>query len=260
MNSGASTQARWLIFTVYSRPTGLLPHFLRHYRDLGFTDCVLAVHQRCQRGEIRREVAQVEGLRVRMVPCYQGPHHAEKDAALVNWQRVRWISDPHEWAAWADIDEFYEYPMPLGEIARLEPRWTAIIGHYIDQVAADGSLPPVDPGRPLSEQFPVATRLRRALGCTDRKVMMFRGVRPLLAGHHFMRNGTPHVLTGVVRHYPFTRGVAEAMAERQAMRETTASAPVSSRLRRFLAEWVKRGRIDPGLYRLKTKTSDAQSP
>lgn len=260
MNDAGSPQNRWLIFTVYSRPTGLLPHFLRHYRDLGFTDCVMAVHRRCERSEVHHEAARVADLRVRMVPCYEGPHHAEKDAALINWLRVRWMQNPREWAAWADIDEFYEYPMSLGEIARLDPRWTAIIGHYIDQVAADGSLPPVDPARPLAEQFPVPIRLSRRLGCLDRKVMMFRGVRPLFAGHHAMRNGTPHPRKGVVRHYPFTRGVAEAIVERQAMRDATGSAPVSSALRRFLADWVKRGRINPELHRIEGPSASLNTP
>lgn len=249
MHPTTSCQQRWLIFTIYSRTTGLLNHFFRHYRDTGFTDCVIAVHERCSRDDVRAAARQADGLRVRIVPCYRGAHHAEKDAALVNWLRVQLIPDPGEWAAWADIDEFYEYPMPPAQISRLAPRRTSIIGYYIDQLAADGSLPTVDPVRPLADQFPVPTRLRRSLGCCDRKVMMFRGLKPLRAGHHRVSGGNPHPLTGVVRHYPFSRGVTAAIGQRHRFRQLTGSNPVPSALQRFLHDWEAKGRIDPEAFR-----------
>ena len=163
------TQSRWKVFAALYRPTPLLPHFVRHYADLGFTDIVIAASELCHGIDwvLIRDAAGRSAVHIE--PLYRGVFDNGRDTGVLNGLKARYIEDRYEWSALADIDEFYEYPLPLPDLTASAGDANCIQGWFVDRIAADGSLPPIRADLPIAEQVPVETRItKRILGGYDR--------------------------------------------------------------------------------------------
>ena len=98
-------------------------------------------------------------------------------------------------------------------------------------------------GLPISEQFPVETRItKRILGGCDRKLILTRGFQCLHQGHHGMPNERLHPRNGRVLHYKWNAIVLDHLGERLALREKTGYA-WGHESERFLNYWREKGRI-----------------
>lgn len=238
-----TTQTRWKVFTVIYRPTPLLAHFVRHYARLGFTDIVIAAGDLCRDIDwfAIRNASGTATLHVE--PLYQGVFDNGRDTGVLNGLVARYVEDRHEWCAVADLDEFYEYPLPLAELAATAGNANCVQGWFVDRVAPDGSLPPIRNDLPIAEQFPIEARItKRILGGYDRKLMLTRGFQCVARGHHTMPNERPFPRTGRVLHYKWNSVVLDHLAERLALREQTGY-QWGHESERFLAYWQKNGRF-----------------
>ncbi len=238
-----NTQSHWKVFAVLYRPTPLLPHFVRHYAALGFTDIVIAASELCHDIDwfAVRDAAGRGTLHVE--PLYQGVFDNGRDTGVLNGLKARYVDDRHEWSAQADLDEFYEYPLPLAEMAASAGEANCVQGWFVDRIAADGLLPAIRDDIPISEQFPVETRItKRILGGCDRKLILTRGFQCINQGHHGMPNERLHPGKGRVHHYKWNAIVLDHLGERLALRERTGY-QWGHESERFLDYWQRNGRI-----------------
>jgi hypothetical protein len=205
-------QSRWTLFSVLIRATPLLPHFVRHYSALGFTDWVVAVHSACAPVDWDA-LGAVSSMRIHRVPCYRWTPKGMRDTQLINGLRAMHIGSSDEWHAVADIDEFHEYPLPLKELAETAKLSNCVAGEFVDRLAADGSLASIRDDIPISEQFPVRSRLSHILlRSVCRKIILCREEQSLSGGHHKMFNERIFGVQGFVHHYKWNSDAIDHMA------------------------------------------------
>lgn len=162
----------------------LLPHFLRHYLSQGSTHFFIAADPAVA-AEARRHCA---GFPAQVIDGLNVEDSAEGGTIAVTAMRLR-FSEPEEWVALADLDEFQEHPGGLSRSAQLAQSEGANVvrGILIDRVAQDGSLPVFDDETDLWKLFPVRCRLTKRLQRgADYKAALVRGpLLPALAHHRF---------------------------------------------------------------------------
>ncbi len=212
-------QTQWFVFVAAYRPTLLLRHFIQHYAQIGFTDIVLAVPNATAFLPI--DTPSTVTLHLRHL--YEGVFDNSRDAGVLNGLRAQFVSDKDMWSATADLDEFFEFSLSLAEIARtVEDSANTIEGHFVDCVAANGSLADIVADKPMNEQFPERCRITKKLvRGNDRKVMLSRGFEMLLRGHHNRDNRCPSKITGTVLHYKWSSSVTEHLRDRIEDRDRT---------------------------------------
>ena len=236
-------QSRWRVFSVIYRPTPLLAHFVRHNAALGFTDIVIAASDLCRDIDWTAIRAAAAGAEIHVEPLYNGVFDNGRDTAILNAMKARYVDDRNEWSAQTDLDEFYEFPLPLTELAESAGDANCVQGFFVDRIAADGSLPPILNDVPIREQFPVETRItKRILRGYDRKLMLTRGFQNVGQGHHSMGDERLFPRDGRVLHYKWNSIVLDHLAERLATREMTGY-KWTQESARFLAYWQRNGRI-----------------
>ncbi len=175
----------------------LLGHFLDHYLGLGIAPSRMHVILNGPDPDSPR-FAEAEA-----VMAARGVAPAERWVAPYTsetmWEKRRELQDrvagPQDWIVSADVDEFHEYPAPLGVfLAWCRARGAnAVPGVFIDRLAPEGRLAPVDPDRPLAAQFPLQGDVACSLVGQGRhhnwygtvKLMAYAAhLRPGRGGHH----------------------------------------------------------------------------
>lgn len=176
----------------------LLPHFLRHYLGLGIAP--ERVHL-----VLNAPTADAPGLaEARAVLAAHGVGGAEEWIAPYTsdamWEKrrevQRRVASPADWVVSADVDEFCEFPAPLGEVLDYCERRGAncVQGVFIDRLAPGGTLAEVEPSPSLWDQFPIEAdvigTIRQHEGDSDNykfgtvNIMVCRGdVLPSRGGH-----------------------------------------------------------------------------
>ncbi|MEJ7605161.1 MAG: hypothetical protein WKF37_02595 [Bryobacteraceae bacterium] len=183
-------QQRWFLFCVLHRVSPLLPHFLRHYAGLGFTDLVLAVHEDAGKLDVQGH-PESHPPTLHLERCYPGIQTGARDALLCNGLRALYIQRL-EWHAVADLDEFHEWPGTLQRITENCGDANCLIGEFVDRLAPDGSLQPILPEPDISIQFPLKTRVTKRISrLRSRKIMLCRGIVPCWQGTTTWRTSGP---------------------------------------------------------------------
>jgi hypothetical protein len=131
-------QSRWKVFTVIYRPTSLLVHFVRHYAALGFTDIVIAASKLCASIDWDA-IRTAAGAEIHVESLYPGVFDTARDTAILNSMKARYVEDCDEWSAQADLDEFYEFPLPLGELAATAGNANCVQGFLSRHVSPNAS-------------------------------------------------------------------------------------------------------------------------
>lgn len=165
----------------------LLPHFLTHYLACG-VDCFLVAvgfksscnflrGQRHEQNIADEVIAICRDFPAKVFPfvyeVYAGDDNHTLRPAILNKAHV----SPRDWIIYADLDEFYSYPVHLKHlIKQMEAEnIQAIQGWIIDRITPDGSLPPIKASPSIFEQFPLgATLTRDWLKANHRKIVLCR--------------------------------------------------------------------------------------
>jgi hypothetical protein len=180
----------------------LLPHYLRHYRDLGVAPShmhILLNGLEDDAEEISRAQEILEEYGVAPHEVWTAPYTSE-----AMWEKRREVqrreASAEDWVISADVDEFCEFPDALEPfLAYCERRGANCIqGVFIDRLAADGRLKAVESEPSIWNQFPVQADVI----CTVRRaeegaywygtvnIMACRGdVLPSRGGHHPLADG-----------------------------------------------------------------------
>jgi len=235
----------------------LLPHWLEHYTQMGVDEILLGIFDDLTgdaAAEIERCAARWRFRR--FAQHWGGATESETYCQRQTGCRLAGAR-PGTWILHTDLDELQQYPGPLKEVTAAAGRLDigAIFGRLIDRVAADGSLPAIQPTPSLWEQFPVECNMTQGiLKGYPGKVMMTRFSVIVNSGHHDApqerANAAP---IGRVAHFKWHAGLLERM--RWGLQQENASLEWKADTRRFLG-WLERhgGRIDlsdPELVRSK---------
>lgn len=181
-----------------------LPHFLDHYLALGVRrENVHLILNTDDAGSpnLARARALLESRHLPAPDVWIGPYTSD-----AMWARRRDLQTERvpadAWVVSADVDEFHEYPAPLGEIiAHCEALGVNCVqGVFIDRIAADGRLVDVDPDQPIGQTFALQGDVQCTVGRTGRhhdwfgtiKVMLLKAeLLPSRGGHHPQNGDVP---------------------------------------------------------------------
>lgn len=221
-----------LITPIYLE-AAILPHFLRHYSELGIREFHFAINTKSNPMIVREVEEMSDGYPVHIDIVCEFDDMSGTRAKKLNAIRKR-CAKPDEWISVVDLDEFYELPSPRSK--SLSPlseflewcdyhEYDHVRGRLIDRVATDGSFPQLRSSPSLFEQYPLKRRLTSMLvGGDDRKVVLQKASYSIVRGHHRIRDGQsrPNIRLPV-NHFKWKHGVVERIRDRLAMLERRGS-------------------------------------
>ncbi len=177
------------IATVYDN-TELIPHFVKHYHELGVD--LIALNVTTANGDqlfaqVREAVRGVPVILTRVChPVFNEVTRNQDEQRLLEP-----YANLDDWILHLDIDEFHEYPIPLREVtAHLEAKGLSLIQtEIVDRVAIDGTFPAISPLSSIFSQFPLGCSITRHwMGQPYMKVMICRRWVQLVEGRHHATN------------------------------------------------------------------------
>jgi Glycosyl transferase family 2 len=204
--------------SVVGSDTGLLDAAIAHYRGLGVESFHITGHiESFDDPEFRRaqDVLTRHGLAFAAV--HQGPWDEDLNAYLIRAQMRR---HPGDWWVVADLDEFHVYDRPLTDIitACQAGGYDYVMGALLDRVAADGTLPALDPATSIWAQYALAGLVTlRVLRAVTSKVTLARGdVRLHLGQHGALTGRSLPAAEGFaqVHHFKWTDSVLPRLTQR----------------------------------------------
>lgn len=224
----------------------ILPHFLRHYSELGITAFHFAINRRLNPDIDEQVRTLARGYPVHIDAVYDVDDVTSVVARHLNTIRqTRAAAD--DWISVVDLDEFYELDRPLDELlATCDAHGhDHIVGRFIDRLATDGSFPALRPEPSLFEQYPLRRRLtRNLLHGNDVKVVIHKARCEIIRGHHRIGGGRAAAPVELaVNHFKWKAGVVERHRERLLVQDKL-GVPWASESRDFLAYVERHGRID----------------
>ena len=182
----------------------LLPHFLEYYKGLGISaENMHPVLQASQENidEMKKAIALLDDFGVKPHEVWIAPYTSKS-----MWDKRRQIqkevAEADDWIISADVDEFHEFPVDLKEFLAYcdKKELNCIQGVFIDRLAPEGALAPVQKDSPIWDQFPIQADVM----CTIRQhedgnwaagtvnVMACKGnILPSLGGHSALAGEIP---------------------------------------------------------------------
>jgi hypothetical protein len=204
--------------SVVGSDTGLLDAAIAHYRGLGVESFHIIRHiESFDDPEFQRaqDVLTRHGLAFAAV--HQGPWDEDLNAYLIRAQMRR---HPSDWWVVADLDEFHVYDRPLTDIitACKVGGYDYVMGALLDRVAADGTLPALNPTASIWAQYALAGLVTlRVLRAVTSKVTLARGDVHLHLGQHGALTGRSLPATEAfaqVLHFKWTDSVLPRLTQR----------------------------------------------
>ncbi|MFD3587356.1 hypothetical protein [Streptomyces sp. NPDC058683] len=199
--------------------TGLLDAAVTHYRDLGVECFHIARHiESFDDPEFKRSQDVVARHGFSFAAVHQGPWDEDLNAYLIRAQMRRY---PDDWWVVADLDEFHVYDRPLTDVITVceTGGYDYVKGALLDRVAADGSLPALQPDGSVWAQYPLAGLLTlRVPGAGSSKVTLARGNVQLHLGQHGALNGRQLPAEQAfpqVHHFKWTDSVLARLIQRE---------------------------------------------
>ena len=182
----------------------LLPHFLRHYQNLGISSAAmcLILNAESEDTPALAEAARIlESFSIKPPEIWIAPY-----TSGAMWEKRRdlqaRIASEQDWVISADVDEFHEYPQSLPSLLRHCDRTgvNCIQGVFIDRLTSTGELLDPSTEESIEERYPIHEDVICSIGQTGQqhdwygtvKIMACKGnVLPSRGGHHPIKDETP---------------------------------------------------------------------
>jgi hypothetical protein len=171
------------LVTVVGENTHILPHMLKHYKDI-VDKVYVAVYRQSDDDTILEKVEEL-GIEPFMV------FTEEK----YNWERVTEIynaikqTKPNDWWIVSDDDELQVYPEPIEDIIDKCERhgYDFVTGGFLDRIGIDGTFPKVRRDTDIHKAFPLAGFFRYPMsGACPNKVTLMKGYQNITPGQHYV--------------------------------------------------------------------------
>jgi len=264
------SSAIFAITTIYGDGLDLLTHWLEHYSGLGADAILLAVgfthEQDFLRGKSYKDnilptvIEVAKHYPAQVYPfCFDEYHTMYTQHVRERVKELAGVKKD-DWVMHADLDEFYEFPVPLRELTKImeEANDWALHGHILDRVAEDGTLKPVVPHINIGEQFPIGCHLTgRVFGANTRKIMLCRGRVRVNAAHDNTYDGYWHrVPVGrleqyIAHHFRWTDRLIPRLRAR--LRGKGIGTTYREEIMRFFNYWETHGRINLADSRIEAR-------
>jgi hypothetical protein len=183
----------------------IIPHFLKHYHDLGVDKIILCVVPDVY-DQVLADSRPFARTFLYLINHPQGSQYfdAWKDS---NENHALSCFD-YDYKMCLDIDEFHEYPAPLSAIiGGMEAKdLSALFGQLVDRFGVGYSTPDVLPDVDIFVQFPLEhSGFTSNCGANDNKVMICRADCGLSYGRHNVKGrGRFHNAKYKVHHFKWT--------------------------------------------------------
>lgn len=196
----------------------VLPHMLKHYRELGIDSIFVNVHLTRPDDPILDEVQAVVddvGCGIHSASVYE--YTPQRNTEIFQNLRDQYSND---WFILADQDELQVYGDDIFELVQYCERngYDYVEGCLLDRVARDGALTPVDAQTPLEDQFPLGGFIGwPLLGAYPRKVVLSKGHLKLTWGQHLSEGGHNVPIDDQlvqVHHFKWVDGLRDHLAAR----------------------------------------------
>jgi len=170
------------LVTVVGENTHILPHMLKHYKNI-VDKVYVAVYRQSDDDGILEEIEEL-GIEPFMVFTED----------KYNWNRVTEIynsikqTKPDDWWIVADDDELQIYPEPIEDIIdRCEKNgYDFVTGGFLDRIGVDGTFPEVTRETDIHRAFPLAGFFRYPMsGACPNKVTLMKGYQDVTPGQHY---------------------------------------------------------------------------
>lgn len=221
----------------------LVPHFVKHYIDLGVQaeNFLIVLHMGADAVRAARVKSFLLASKIAFVEWWGEFTTGSKHFHLLH---ALSITRPSDFIVWADLDEFHEFGSVLRSLDHAAVvnffrvnRCNALSGNFVDRVASSGELAEIQPDVDIQLQFPlrcnVTTRLMRG---GSRKTLLTSAALRTDGGHHAvppkhyfevrgmayllpsvpMHDRMPSVCHGLVKtaHFKWTAGALEYLTVR----------------------------------------------
>lgn len=156
---------------------GLLPYFLKYYSTRGVELFGIVAHCKFDEKIFRGYPVHLESHKE---PYINGP----RDAEILDSLRTKLVSN-YDWFIPTDLDEFHWTPGLIDFRHYCADDYEWIPSVFIDRIAADGSIPVIDPRKSLDSQFPLRGLVIQEINKgAPHKVALCRGYLNPSSGHH----------------------------------------------------------------------------
>jgi len=177
------------LFIPFGRDIKLLKYNLDYYTGMGIRRILLSVHIRSEweKGFLDAVKKIIAPYPAEIAEIYRDAHNASKT-------RYENVISKHcrndDWVIVADLDEFYEYSMPLADVIKFckVNNYDYVKGEFLDRIGPMGELATIQGN--IWDTYPVGLRLTKmAKVCVDKIVLARASIR-LTGGHHNAITGT----------------------------------------------------------------------
>ena len=214
------THSKLRLCSVLGEKTELLPHFIRHYRELGVEEFDFVLHLLTPDAPFREEAMDVlADYGIEPAELLIGQWNGYRGTQYLNTVKAR---HPEAWFVVADSDEFHLYPDALPQIIAYAEQQDQdfVTGCLLDRISQTGELTPVISDSSIWAQFPVAGFISfPMMGANPFKITLCRGKAKLSEGQHgIVIEGKEHPVwndvVAQVHHFKWTADLAERMQVR----------------------------------------------
>ncbi|GMR06029.1 MAG: hypothetical protein BMS9Abin25_0610 [Gammaproteobacteria bacterium] len=177
------------LFIPLGRDISLLRRNLDYYTEMGVQRFLLSVHiiKEWHDGFLRA----VEEIIADFPAVIAETHSEEHIASKKRYENViNTHCNDNDWVIVADLDEFYEYSLPLPDVVQYceQNNYDYVTGEFLDRVGPEGGLPDIHGD--LWDTYPVGLRLTSHTNACANKIVLARAHIELTGGHHNALSGT----------------------------------------------------------------------
>jgi hypothetical protein len=223
----------------------LARQFFDHYKELGVQNFIVILHYN-NFSELEENLLLLKSLAVSPVVTWRMPFDVNLSQVIRATAIATADIGSDDWVVLADLDEFQIYPSSIElVIEKCEiSGFDYIIGKFVDRIAADGTLPEIDPIGSVWNQFPVCCHISRdLLGATDIKVVCCKAGLIPGEGNHRVAGGKRGAQCKVeIHHFKWDRTV-KIRLEARYEHYRNIGIPWAGESLRFLRHFKKHGRI-----------------
>ena len=204
------------LFSYIYKNCDLLPHFFLHYDALGIKEYYFIVNT-WDNEHIKRDVEDFCMEKKVVLRCiHQVFLSQEKDKELENMKNEH--SAPDECIMVVDLDEFVDFKMSLNALILFQNLmgYDSVCGTFVDRIAQEGALPPIDLYIPIEKQFPLGADLTKniLLGWIHKVVLMKARLEVKICCHSLEGKRWDGMMHAVIHHYKWNIEVLNRLEER----------------------------------------------